>query len=416
MRLVALAATVLVLLAALGAGLSLSGPATGATPKCEGRAATMVGSPGDDVITGTAKADVIVGLGGDDRIDGQGGDDVVCGNDGADTLLGSVGNDHLYGGRDASTTNAAGNALTGDVLDGGPGDDVLDGGYDDRPSASIERADTFSYASADRGVTVDLSGRTTPGTGQATGAGQDTLVLSQRMAVTGSAYADTITGSPGRDRIDAGAGNDTVDAGAGFDFVLPDGPDGQPGDDVVNAGAGPDVVSSLAGRDQLSGGPGGDHLEAFSPLPSQVLGGRDDDWVGQDVTPGDGSLGDGGPGADTITFYGRPLVGQTPRARFTVDLRTGVTYSESTPSGTGTIEGFEGYRFVDDLAWRFYGSPAGERVWAIDGGPLVAHSGDGDDRITGTPDDDRIDGGAGRDAGFGEGGTDACSHVELGHC
>lgn len=416
MRLVALVATVLVLLAAVGTGLSLSTPATGATSTCEGRTATVVGSPGDDVIMGTAKPDVIVGLGGDDMIDGQAGDDVICGNDGADTLLGGGGGDHLFGGRDGYTLNAAGKALTGDLLDGGPGDDVMDGGYDDRTSASIERADTWSYASTDRGVTVDLSGRTTPGTGQASGAGQDTLVLSQRMAVTGSAYDDTLTGSAWGDRIDAGAGNDTVAGRAGIDVVLPDGPDAQPGNDVVDVGAGADVVSSLAGRDQLSGGSGADHLEAFSPQPSQVLGGSDDDWVGQDVTPGDGAVSDGGAGDDVITFYGRPLVGQTPRARFTVDLRTGVTSSEGTPAGTGTIRGFEGYRFVDDLSWRFFGSPAGERVWAINGGPIVARVGDGDDRITGSPVDDRIDGGAGRDTGYGEGGTDVCSHVELGHC
>lgn len=416
MRLVALVAAALVLLAAAGASLDLSAPATGATPTCEGRTATVVGTPGADVITGTSKPDVIVGLAGDDTIDGQGGDDVVCGNDGADTLLGGGGNDHLYGGRDGYTRNAAGYALTGDVLDGGPGDDVMDGGHDDRSSASIERADTWSYASTDRGVTVDLSGRTTPGTGQATGAGQDTLVLSQRMAVTGSAYADTIIGSSWPDRIDAGAGDDTVDARAGADIVLPDGPDGQPGDDVVSGGADADVVSSLAGRDRLSGGSGADHLEAFSPLPSQVSGGRDDDWVGQDVTPGDGAQSAGGQGDDVITFYGRPLVGQTPRARFTVDLRTGVTASDGSTPGSGTISGFEDYRFVGDLSWRFFGSSAGERVWAIDGGPLVARTRDGDDRITGTPGDDRIDGGAGRDAGYGLGGTDLCSHVELGHC
>ena len=416
MRLVALVATVLVLLAAAGVGLSLSAPATGATPTCEGRTATIVGSPGDDVIMGTTKPDVIVGLGGDDMIDGQAGDDVICGNDGADTLLGGGGGDHLYGGRDGYTRNAAGYALTGDVLDGGPGDDVMDGGFDDRPSASIERADTWSYASTDRGVTVDLSGTTTPGTGQASGAGQDTLVLSQRMAVTGSAYDDTLTGSAWGDRIDAGAGNDTVDARAGADIVLPDGSDGQPGNDVVNAGPDADVVSSLAGRDQVFGGSGADHLEAFSPQPSQVSGGRDDDWVGQDVTPGDGAASDGGGGTDVVTFYGRGLVGQTPRARFTVDLRTGVTSSDATPPGSGTIAGFESYRFVDDLSWRFFGSPAGERVWAINGGPLVARAGDGDDRIVGSPGDDRLDGGAGRDAGYGEGGTDQCTHVELGHC
>ena len=412
MRAVALAATVVV----GAAGLTLSTPAGATNPSCDGHQATLVGTDGDDVLTGTGKADVIMGLKGNDRIEGLGGGDVVCGGPGADVLLGGTGDDDLQGGLDAYSTNAAGATLTGDVLDGGPGDDVMDGGYDDRRTTSIERADTFSYASAGRGVTVDLSGRRTPGVGHATGQGHDTLVLSKRMAVTGSAHQDRIVGSPGRDRLDGGAGNDTIDAGGGFDYILPDGVDDQPGNDAVAADPGPDVVSSLTGKDQLAGGSGADHIEAFSHEPSVVEAGSGDDYVGQYVTPGDGAVSEGGDGDDVVTFYGRLLEGQTPRAVFTVDLRTGVTYSQSTPSGTGTVSGFEGYRLVDDVRWRFFGSALPERVWAIGGGPLRAVMGAGNDRITGTGYDERFDGGDGNDAAYGGGGDDRCVSVERGNC
>jgi Ca2+-binding RTX toxin-like protein len=40
---------------------------------CDGKAATMVGTPGDDLLVGTSGVDVIVGLGGDDTITGRGG-------------------------------------------------------------------------------------------------------------------------------------------------------------------------------------------------------------------------------------------------------------------------------------------------------------------------------------------------------
>ena len=46
---------------------------------CLGAKATIVGTEGDDHLTGTPHADVIVGLGGEDDISGQEGDDKICG-------------------------------------------------------------------------------------------------------------------------------------------------------------------------------------------------------------------------------------------------------------------------------------------------------------------------------------------------
>jgi hypothetical protein len=65
---------------------------------CEGKVATIVGTPGDDVIYGTDDDDVIVGRGGDDVIYGLGGNDTICGGGGNDTLVGGDGNDPLRGG------------------------------------------------------------------------------------------------------------------------------------------------------------------------------------------------------------------------------------------------------------------------------------------------------------------------------
>jgi hypothetical protein len=40
---------------------------------CNGRRATIIGTPGDDPIDGTVGNDVIAGLGGNDVVDGKGG-------------------------------------------------------------------------------------------------------------------------------------------------------------------------------------------------------------------------------------------------------------------------------------------------------------------------------------------------------
>ncbi len=65
-------------------------PAADAVPPlCDGKLATLVGTPGDDVLKGTKGDDVIVGLGGDDRLVGRGGADTICGSEGDDTLIGA---------------------------------------------------------------------------------------------------------------------------------------------------------------------------------------------------------------------------------------------------------------------------------------------------------------------------------------
>lgn len=392
-------------------GSTAAGP-----PRCGDLPATIVGTDGPDVLTGTKQADVIAGLGGEDVIDGLAGDDVICGGLGADRLSGGGGDDTLYGGLDTLGDGPGGSYLVGDLLIGGAGDDVLDGGRDQRQVDHRRRPDTFSWAESPAGVVVDLSGSLNPGFGSAVGEGSDTIVLGDAHGIAGSAYADTLTGSFGPDRVLAGAGPDTITTGAGADLVYPDGLEGYDGRDVVDAGPGDDLVSSLTGRDQISTGRGDDFVEAFSPEPTSVDLGGGDDYLGQNITPGNGAVALAGAGEDTIALYGALLAGQTPVPMFTLDYRTGVTSVSGDVTATGTIEGFDRHRLVGELRWAFWGSDGPERVWAIQGGPLRARMGDGADEITGTPLDDLLDGGPGTDSASGRGGDDDCRRVERGDC
>lgn len=67
-------------------------------PKCQGRVATLVGSPGKEIIRGTPGADVIVARGGNDKVFGRGGRDRICGGAGRDTINGGGGLDFADGG------------------------------------------------------------------------------------------------------------------------------------------------------------------------------------------------------------------------------------------------------------------------------------------------------------------------------
>ena len=79
----------------------------------------IIGSCGDDIITGSSQADKINGIFGNDKLKGRDGDDIIQGGQGSDKLFGEDGNDFLLGG------------LGDDLLVGGNGDDKLLGGFED---------------------------------------------------------------------------------------------------------------------------------------------------------------------------------------------------------------------------------------------------------------------------------------------
>ena len=79
----------------------------------------VVGSFGDDRITGTQQTDIIIGFSGSDTISGMNGSDIIQGNEGQDKLFGDQGDDILQGG------------IGSDQFYGGTGNDIVAGGGDD---------------------------------------------------------------------------------------------------------------------------------------------------------------------------------------------------------------------------------------------------------------------------------------------
>jgi Ca2+-binding RTX toxin-like protein len=110
----------------LGKVQALAGPEP---PTCPGFASDprnqVVGTAGDDVLTGTAGADIICGLGGNDTLRGLRGADLLRGGAGHDLVVGGRGSDTLRGG---SGTDILRGRRGPDTLRGGTGSDRLNGG------------------------------------------------------------------------------------------------------------------------------------------------------------------------------------------------------------------------------------------------------------------------------------------------
>ena len=103
-------------------------------PTCRGKRATLVGTPGADLLKGSAGRDVIVAGAGSDRILTFGGRDLICagrGNDRVksgrrgDRIFAGPGADRLFGGAGSDVLRGARGR---DIIRGGRGADLMVGG------------------------------------------------------------------------------------------------------------------------------------------------------------------------------------------------------------------------------------------------------------------------------------------------
>ncbi len=220
----------------------------------------VIGSNGNDVITGDGFDNNLFGGAGDDLLDGSFGFDYLDGGDGNDTatyafyfgginanlqtgvvsfpgtgdrtdtlvnienVIGSNGNDTIIGdGFDNNLFGGAGD----DLLDGSFGFDYLDGG---------DGNDTVTYSFYFGGINANLQTGVVsfPGTGDRT----DSLVNIENLI--GSGGNDIITGTPNGNTLEGGQGNDTIDGKAGNDILI-----GGSGDDVYTVSDAGDQVREI---------------------------------------------------------------------------------------------------------------------------------------------------------------------------
>jgi len=379
--------------------------------RCDGRIATIVGTPRDDALRGSSGADVIVGLAGDDRILGLGGNDVLCGGEGRDRIEGGLGDDRVFGQLDRRVPNGDRSNvfdMYGDRVLGGPGDDLIDPGSDTRP-AVFREADVISFENSRSGVTVDLT------RGRASGEGKDRLVPRGAALVT-TRFDDVVTGTPRRDDIGTGDGDDQVRARGGADLVLLDGPAliGRGGSDTARLGGGQDQSVSLSGRDRVNGQGGGDIIVDRGRSGDFLNGGVGRDSIDDVFAPEDEQHLVGGPandpGRDELSLA---RIGSGRHAG-EWDMSTGILTLGPNPAPASVVQQFEESILPPGVAWVVNGSQRGEAVFVFDGAAdLTYHGNGGRDTFFGARGDDTFDGGAGSDYAIDMGpGHDVCIDVE----
>ena len=361
------------------------------------RSLLVTGQTGNDSVTVTDGVSLIATLRGD------GGDDTLRAGAGDTTLLGGDGNDRLFGG------------AGWDKLDGGAGADVISGGAG---------RDWVNYSSRTAPLTVTLDGETNDGEAAERdnvrpdvenvdgGAGDDRITGSfDDNSLVGGAGDDVLSGLGGDDDLYGYAGNDTMIGGRGNDtFNSSD----DTGDDVMDGGEGNDVLFDGEGNDRLLGGPGHDRIGLTGP-GDFVDGGPDPDQVGQFTEPGftgtaaidGGVLVVRGTGTSDDVLLEPSGAGVVVRVNF-FDASFSFADFREIRVETGDADDRINITPNDDLAVPVTVLAGGGDDYATNtnAGPATLDGGAGDDRLTGGDGPDLLRGGAGNDRLFGNDGDD----------
>ena len=192
----------------------------------------LIGSPDDDILSGTNRGDLISGLGGNDLLQGLGGNDQILGGSGEDLVSAGRGNDTVEG--ENGNDNISGNDGNDDLRGGDGQDNILGGDGNDLIGGGAEADRLLGEAGDD---TIDG------------GSGQDSLLGGEgNDQLFGGAQADLIFGDLGDDSLSGNNGNDLIFGNSGNDSLS-----GDEGQDILRGGLDNDSLNGGAGNDLLIG-------------------------------------------------------------------------------------------------------------------------------------------------------------------
>jgi Ca2+-binding RTX toxin-like protein len=352
---------------------------------------SILGTGGNDILTGWAGDDSLSGGGFYDSLYGGAGNDRLDGGDEGDSLYGELGDDLLNGGND------------GDYLDGGRGDDILNGDDGNDYLRTDQGNDTLDGGTGnDTLYLYEVSAGTARG-----GLGDDSMVLYSNKS--GALFA--LDGGDGSDRIEIhilrgradvvlGAGADVLALGNAAPATLL-----AEGQIVVSdfvTGAGGDSVEMKLLLTALNGGWDGS-ANPFGSGHARLIQSGSDTLLQIDANGGGNSW------QTAVTFTGRSL------GSFTAANFEGYPPDGSPPAGlvlTGTagpdnLRGGAGGDTIEGLGADDYlvGGPGGDTIRGGEANDSLMGEG-GNDLLEGGSGNDRLDDGAGDDVSRGEDGDD----------
>ncbi|MFW8634420.1 Ig-like domain-containing protein, partial [Cribrihabitans pelagius] len=369
----------------------------------------ILGTSGNDNLTGTIQGDLISGLEGNDTITGLPGADVIDGGAGFDYLYGEAGDDVILTGADGGRAY------------GGDGDDQLTGsGSND----SLYGGDGNDQLAGDLGNDYLQGGN---GADTIEGGGGNDFI-------SGGSGANSMSGGDGNDRIDVSTDanfNDTVTAGDGDDYIRNA---GYRSADLIDAGAGNDTVEAYFNGSQVydSGtgtyipevtsitlGAGADVLRLQYSTPSSIsellvtdFSTAEDSvdidyFVNQRLSGWDGASNPFGAGFMRLVQDGADVLLEAD-LNGGGDNYLGLVRFENTNTADFTAANFDPPYPPDGsvpAGTVITGTNASENLEGTIGGDTIS-GGAGNDTIHGGPAADQIDGGAGFDYLYGEAGDD----------
>ncbi len=334
------------------------------------RGVRIIGTPNDDMLTGTALADWIEGREADDTLSGGAGGDLylIDADGGADTIIDSEDGDAPNTGVLPEGTTLDDVRLSYDAEDflildlDNTGNRVRLSGFDPQDPLGPRAVERFRFGPDGDEI------------------GYEEL-LSRGFDIVGTEESDALKGTTLTDRVRGGDGNDLIEATPGGDWLA-----GEGGNDtyVVKLGDGivtiDDVAEEEAGN-VLRFGPGIDPNDLRNKLRFEA------DGNGGHVLliP----YGDAGDVVRLTGFNPQDVLGNHAIERFEFADGTAVDYA-TLVSWTFVVEG-------DNAGNALTGTNVGDRLYGYDGDDVM-ESGDGEDVLTGGLGNDVLRGGAQRDA------------------
>jgi Ca2+-binding RTX toxin-like protein len=398
---------------------------------------TVIGSAGDDNLSGEVGNDSIIGGAGKDTLGGFNDNDTLIGGKGDDQMFGEAGDDRMIHNLGDGT----------DLIEGGDGVDTVEiNGSNAGENFTFTangvriRFDELSPApfALDIGTSENMLLKAGGGNDSISGTGN--LAALAKFTFDAGAGNDTVFGTNGNDTVFGGDGNDFVDGQQGNDVAFLGN-----GNDVFqwDPGDGSDVVEGQGGFDRLAfNGSAGDEIMALSANGGRALLTRNLGNIVMDLDNVERTEIQALGGADTVIVNN--LAG-TDIKQVQIDLGLGDLKAD-----IATVNGTDGKNIINvsllGPAIAVTGLPALTTIVSAEaadtvqangmgGNDIVSASklaspliivnlfgGDGNDTVSGSvfgdllfggADNDRLLGGKGDDQIFGELGDDRFIHNDA---